>query len=213
VNKSDGFILNFWEKIFFFLQKISVFYWCRKLTKNKTYLFVDIWVLGHLLLAFVFTLLTYYFGQKFKIVVYVIVIYGILRVFEIIVYQLNVLFFDGYRKRKKGEAHKIKSATRMVILLLHNYFEVMLWYSALMITILLLSGNFSADKSWWDYIRANILSVATFNSEDIQNITGGFNSILSNFVFLENMTGLIMTIICLARFINLLPDVERDEDF
>jgi len=101
----------------------------------------------------------------------------------------------------------------MVLLILHNYFEVMMWYSALMMSILKLSGNFSEQKNWWDYIRANILSVAIFNSDDIQKITGEFNSALSNFVFLENMTGLIMTVVCLARFINLLPNVEFKDDY
>ncbi|BCS80918.1 hypothetical protein [Anaerocellum diazotrophicum] len=212
MKKGDSFILDFWEKIFLFFQKISLFYWIKKITKNKSYFLVDMWVLGHLVLAFVSTLITYYIGAKCRVIIWIVITYAILRVFEIIVYQFNVLFFDNYRNKKKGEPYKIKSATRMVILLLHNYFEVMMWYSALMISILLLNGNFTKQKSWWDYIRANVLNVATFNSDDIQNITGEFTSVLSNFVFLENMTGLIMTIICLARFINLLPNVEREDD-
>lgn len=207
----DGFIIDFWERIFRFLSKISLFYWIRKLSKNYTYTFVDKWVLGNLCFAFLSTLIIYIFVSKYNVINTVLMIYGILRVFEIIVYQLNVLFFDAYRAKKIGRKYKIKSPTRMVLLLLHNYFEVMIWYSVILMSIIQLSGNVLV-YSWWSYVRSNILNVATFNSGNIQEITGGFYSNLSDFVFVENITGIIMTIVCLARFINLMPSIDSIEE-
>lgn len=72
-------------------------------------MFVEKWVFVHLIGSFTATIIGY----------------GLLRVFEIIIYQINVLFFHPYKFHKAGNEYKIKSPTRIVILLLHNYVEVM----------------------------------------------------------------------------------------
>ena len=141
---------------------------------------------------------------------YIIVGYAILRVFEVIIYQLNVLFFDPYRAEKRGEVYKIKSPTRMVILLLHNYVEVMFWYAAIIIALVQISGN-QLGATWGEYVRSNILCIATFNSSMIEDIVGEMYPKLSNIVFLQIISGIIMTIISLARFIGIMPSVESIE--
>jgi hypothetical protein len=40
-NSKDTFIVNLYEKIFYILRKISIFYWLRRITKNTSYFFVD----------------------------------------------------------------------------------------------------------------------------------------------------------------------------
>ncbi|WAM33046.1 hypothetical protein [Caldicellulosiruptor morganii] len=176
------------------------------------YFLVDAWVLGNLLFSFLAVVATYYINSCFKIIFWIILTYGVLRVFEIIVYQVNVLFFDRIRAKKNNQKYSIKSVTRTVILLLHNFVEIMLWYSAMMICLLKIGGNFPDNSSIWDFIRANILNVAIFNADEIEQIAGGRNSTIVNLIFFENITGLFMTLLCLARFINLLPPVESEEE-
>ncbi len=66
-NSKDTFIVNLYEKIFYILEKISIFYWLRRIIKNISYFFVDAWVLGNLFLSFLAVILTYYiiFGLNF----------------------------------------------------------------------------------------------------------------------------------------------------
>lgn len=208
---SSGFIINFYLKIFEFLSKLSIFYIIRKLKKNISYTFVEAWVLGNLIAAIISTVVSYYLGSKAPWLMYIIITYGMLRVFEIIVYQLNVLFFDPYHAQKRKEVYKIKSPTRMVILLLHNYVEVMFWYAAIIIALISLNTA-SMTCTLGEYIRSSVLCVATFNSGAIEEITGQLYPRLSNIVFFQVVTGLIMTIVSLARFIGLMPDIEYIDD-
>jgi len=99
----------------------------------------------------------------------------------------------------------------MVILLLHNYVEVMFWYAAIIIALIQLSGNL-LDATWGEYVRSNILCIATFDSSGIQEIVGEFYSKLSGIVFLQIISGVIMTIISLARFIGLMPVIDSKND-
>lgn len=206
----DGFIIEFWANVFNVLSKISIFFIVRKFKKSMTYTFVEGWVLGNLVGALTSTLIGYYLGYNLKWLMYIIVGYAILRVFEVIIYQLNVLFFDPYRAEKRGEVYKIKSPTRMVILLLHNYVEVMFWYAAIIIALVQISGN-QLGATWGEYVRSNILCIATFNSSMIEDIVGEMYPKLSNIVFLQIISGIIMTIISLARFIGIMPAVESIE--
>ena len=207
---NDGFIIEFWANVFNVLSKISVFSIVRKFKKPMTHKFVEGWVLGNLIVAILSTLIGYYLGNSLKGLMYFIVFYSVLRVFEVIIYQLNVLFFDPYRAEKRGEVYKIKSPTRMVILLLHNYVEVMFWYASIIIALVQISGN-ELGATWGEYVRSNILCIATFDSSMIQEIVGELYPRLSSIVFLQIISGIIMTIISLARFMNLMPEVESIE--
>ena len=218
---NESFILEFWSRIFNILSKISVFSIVRKVfSKNiiNKYSFVEKWVLGNLIFGLISTLIVYYLPDKYLWVTYIIGIYGCLRVFEVIIYQINVMFFDPYRASKKGEVYKIKSPVRMVILLLHNYVEVMFWYTV-MIIVLTRAGGQVIIGSWGEYLRSNIICVATFDSSGIDKIITDCNGeqlgklpVFSGLIFLQIITGIIMTLISLARFMNLMPGIESIDD-
>lgn len=210
-NSSGGFMIDFWDRIFNFLSKISIFHIIRKFKKDTSYTFVDAWVLGNLIAAVLSTVLGYYIGSKANWLMYIIIGYGMLRVFEVVVYQLNVLFFHPYRAAKTGKPYKIKSPTRMVILLLHNYVEVMFWYAGIIIALISIN-NASMTFAWGEYIRSSVLCVATFDSGAIAEVVGELYPRLSNVIFLQVVTGLIMTIVSLARFIGLMPEIDSIED-
>lgn len=202
--KNDGFIIEFWSIIFGILSKISIFSIVRKMKKEMTYMFVEAWVLGNLVVSIISTLVAYHLGINSKKIMFFIIGYAVLRVFEVIVYQLNVLFFDPYRAEKRGEVYKIKSPTRIVILLLHNYVEIMFWYAAIIIALVQISGQ-GLQASWGEFVRSNILCIATFDGSMIQEIVGELYPKLSSVVFMQIISGIIMTIISLARFMNLMP--------
>ena len=175
--------------------------------KNITYQFVEKWVIFNLLLVIFGSFITY----KFKISTFSIIlsIYGLLRVFEIIIYQINVMLFDPYRANLKGKVYKIKSPTRIVVLLFHNYVEIIFWYSVFHLTTSLLL-NISFDYSWGHFIKSSVLCFTTF---DVQHHTGvSISKLISRLAFWEVITGIIMTLISLARFIGMLPEVEHIED-
>jgi len=58
--------------------------------KSRRYWFVDAWVLGNLILA-IESVFIVSFSNTPKIAVWIFTVYGILRVFEIFIYQFNVL--------------------------------------------------------------------------------------------------------------------------
>lgn len=208
MNNKDGFLVDLWERIFSFLSVISLFYWIRKFKKDVSYSFVDGWVLGNLILSILSSYYVFYSVLIIKAVFIILCAYAILRVFEIIVYQINVLLFDPYRARKNGKEYKIKSVTRMVIALLHNYVEIIFWYSTIIIVISRLYGEGTAG-SWGFYIISSVLCIATFDRGAVEQLKGLEVEFLTKLAFTEIVTGLIMTIISLARFIGILPEVKE----
>lgn len=206
----DSFIIDFWCCIFGFLKKISIFQLVRWISKKKGARFVESWVLGNLIAAILSTVLVYYLGTSKRIVLYFILIYGALRVFEIIIYQLNVLLFDQYRNMKKNIDYELKSVLRTVLLLIQNYIEVIFWYASIMLALLHIGGNI-LDVSWLEYIRSNILCVVVFDQSSVLDLVGDKYSGIANIIFLEIISGVIMTLLSLARFIGIMPEVKIRE--
>lgn len=206
--KNDSFIIEVWAKVFNLLSYISIFSLIKLVKKNITYNFVEKWVIFNTIFSFVSTIIAFFLNPKIEFVLWFIMIYGIIRTFEIIIYQMNVLLFDPYRASKNGEVYKIKSPTRIVILLLHNYFEIVCWFSVVLISSLNMNNHI--DNSWGYYLRINFLCISTFETDFISKAfsTGGK---LSLFAFYETMAGYIISVISLARFIGLLPSVGRIE--
>jgi hypothetical protein len=98
----DSYIVGFWAAIFRALSWLSLFALVRRIAPGptRTYAFVDSWALAHLLLAG-FSLAAACAGTvtTFESA---LLAYASLRVFELTVYQVNVLLFDEYRARRAG---------------------------------------------------------------------------------------------------------------
>ena len=94
---NDSFILNLWERIFFILSYVSIFSLIRLIVKKVSYSFVEFWVLSNTIFAFLSIIIVYYLNPNYKITIWIVMIYGALRIFEIINYQINVLLFDPYK--------------------------------------------------------------------------------------------------------------------
>lgn len=211
VSIDEGFIVELSDWLFGTLEKLSIFNVVRKLKNTTSYKFVDLWVVGNLVAAILSSILIYNLSIENKYLVCIILIYSILRVFEVIIYQINVLLFHPYRAKKKGEEYKLKSITRMVIALLHNYIEIMFWYSTMVISIIIFNGDNPYNLTWIEIIRSNILCIATLDGNSVKEAVNSSYNYLSSLVFLEIISGMIMTIISLARFIGALPGADGRE--
>jgi len=124
-----SFLIPMWESIFIFLEKLSIFYFIRlKVPKVKEkYWFVDAWVLGNLIFAVVSVYIVSY-AKTPQIIVYLIVAYGFLRVFEIFIYQMNVLLVHPF-KEIGSDRYTLFSYRRTTVALIHNFFEIIFWFA------------------------------------------------------------------------------------
>jgi hypothetical protein len=204
---SDGFIILLWEKVFRFLSYISIFCIIKKIKKGKiNSVFVEKWVLFNLVFSIISSVIIYH--TKIKPIAIILIIYGLLRAFEVIVYQINVLLFDPYRAHLIGKPYTIKSPTRMVILLIHNYLELIFWFAVIYISLNILS-DFPLTIAWSSFIKASVFCFVNNDMSFVQD--PGFANTISLFAYFEMVGGMVMTLISLARFIGLLPNVEFEE--
>ena len=173
--------------------------------------FVELWVLGHTMLALIAVGLAAY--VKNTVVLTALIIYGGLRVFEIVVYQLNVLLFDEYRARKAGGVYALHGYRRIVILLLHNYLEIIFWFAATYLVFAplfdfrLIGTNGEATMALGIY--SSFVVMTTFGDPNVSAATTYGVIIL----FAQSIVGLFMTLLSLARFISLIPIPDTRDEF
>ena len=218
------FIVEFWAKVFSFLGELSLFTLVRKVLPGAiSGTFVDAWVLGHMLLALLAVVLAVNLPPLHWLSI-TLAIYGFARVFEISVYQTNVLLFDEYRTArvslhrirqstttaveaqqtdKPAPAYAVISYRRLVLLLLHNYFEIIFWLGC---TYTVLAGEYlhkwqDGTGTFMGALYSSFITMTTFGEFDLMP-----QSRLAAGVLLFHATvGLFMTLLSLARFISLLP--------
>lgn len=235
ISREDGFIVQLFFLFFFILERISVFYWvcaiavkineCRKHKKDtcfaETHTFSELWVVGNIVWAvFGYHVITRYVHNVW--ILYAVAIYAGLRIFEMFVYQVNVLFFhrlntlylkevvkassDDQSKKEDDSSGKkeyaIKSATRTVLLLLLNIIEYVLQF-ALVLSILSKIGHVDPQIGMYESFSVfmNISQIEGLNTLSMLVV-----------VQIETILGLFMDILCLARFVSLLPEVARLDD-
>ncbi|QTC40389.1 hypothetical protein I7V34_14515 [Bacillus sp. V3] len=213
MKNNQSIIFTFWEKSFHFLRYISLFEWLRILAKKWTVLrcvtthtFVDMRVLFHFFLSFSSILIMKYSGYAPLHVS--LVIYGSLRILEIFVYQINVLLFDEYRAQIRGRNYILKSTRRMILLLLHNFIEIIFWFGS---TYILFTDNFSVnlkDFSIVEVIYLSFIRMTNFGSSPL-NYTSSTGLQL---LWFQSIIGLFMTLIVLARFLGTLPSPKTFDD-
>ncbi len=234
INKNDGFLVQTLYLIFYFLERMSVFYWIRqigkKISKAKkpdkpfvdTYIFPEIWVVLNLTYAIVIKCVldrldTDCVNNTFiRVSLYIIFIYSFLRVIEMFVYQINVLFFHRLNQymwieekkkitlgklklKKQADSYVLKSATRTIIMLILNIIEYILQFSVMFGVLSLLLNNSAFKVSIIDSFQLFMLSNGMEEFEGKTIIT------LVNF---EILIGIFMNILCIARFINEMPNVK-----
>lgn len=158
-----------------------------------SFYFVDVWVLFHLLLA-----IAVWVTLPLTVSIYlgwVLIAYGAVRVFELVVYNLDVMFGDPVT----AKPYKLRSLRRSLLLALCNYAEVLFWFAAFY-------RIFAPDFGTKDLVATatgsfylSILTMATYG--DIQPTTTCTRWIVSAHLAIS----LFLTLGVLARFISVLP--------
>lgn len=206
---SEKDIVYIYSKIFEILKWISLFEVLRfYLKKRRRYIvssrFVELWVVGHLALSFISVNLAYLCREN-RWILYPLIIYGFLRTIEIVIYQVNVLLFDQYRVERSGGEYRVKGYRRMVILLFHNFFEIIFWFS---VTYMYSLNFFKIENEIPNNVVQSVyisfVTMTTFGAPNF-NIKDSFSLYL---ISIQSFIGLIMTLLTFARFISLLPDVK-----
>lgn len=200
----SSFIVEFWSRVFTLLGKLSIFALISFMfpKAKSSYAFADAWVLGHLLLAFVSVIIVSHLPNG-SVISTIIVVYGLLRVFEIAVYQVNVLLFGEYRAIKQGQSYALYGYRRIVLLLLHNYVEIILWLGC---TYTVFATDYThkwegGASTMLGAIYSSFITMTTFGDFDLMP-----RSNLAAIILLFHATiGLFMTLLSLARFISLIP--------
>lgn len=217
IAKGRSWIVEFWCRVFHILGRISLFEMVRKVapTLRRNYAFVEIYVFTNTTLAFLALAIASWRSDMAPTLLLVMAaVYGAYRIFEITVYQINVLMFDDYKFRKlngpKAE-YSVRSYRRMVILLVHNYFEIVLWYGLVYIYLYRSEriGTLTPDPSFLEIFRESMLLMFSFNTYRYQ--PSGDLAVLA--FSTQAIVGLFMTLMVFARFLALLPAPKSMDDF
>lgn len=218
--KQDGIILYLAFYLFNIFRQISIFQlvrnvshwmWSRKKKKNGStsiprpftlgYLFPEVWVLANIAIAIIGC-----FAVALRMHEWVccfFCIYAILRTFELFVYQINVLLFDPIKSKRSN--YEVKSATRTVLLLICNMFEYVLWFS---VVYLYMNKEQTSFHENFQIVMKSVTTLANIDSPEEQ-----FKSVSIIYVaYIESVIGIFMNIVCLARFISLLPSVKINDE-
>lgn len=198
-------VVDIWAKIFELLSYISTFFLIRKLAPKLagSYLSVGGWVLFNVLLA-VSVLTLQRLGIVSSLILVVLIVYGALRVFELFIYQINVLMFDQYRAEKAGKTYELRSYRRLMILSIHNYIEIFFWFSSFYFYF---NEYFNKPELLTTMIGSfyySLVTMSTLGYGDIFPIKdGGYLLVIAH-----TGIGVFLTLMIIARFISLLPKPE-----
>lgn len=190
------FLVDLWTWTLQKLEMVSVFYLIRNLlfpdyTKGN-FRFVDAWLFGHTALAIIFVFIANvaWVPPTFK---YVLLVYGCLRMFEILIYQLNVILVHPY----KTENYSLNSYRRMTIALIHNFIEIIFWFAGTFVTL-----QFITDSTVPLAVYTSFTHMVTYSME----LDDSKWTILAIFILqFQAAIGVFMTVLSLARFVSLFP--------
>jgi hypothetical protein len=192
----DSFITKWFTEIFGALRWVSAFQILRSVLPERfiSYALVDAWVLCHAAVAGVAWLSTTPDSACF--LTRCAIVYGAVRVFELVIYNVNVLFVDP----AMSADHALRSFRRSLILGLINYGEVLLWFAAFYHFFAARFGDRASlvgtiDGSFY----YSILTMATYGDITPQDTFSRW------LVAIHLCVALFLTLVVLARFVSLLP--------
>jgi hypothetical protein len=205
-----SFIVPAWAATFRLLSFISLLWLLRRAVpwlsdQKRSYAVVEAWVVVHTALALGAALLAS--AGAGQTVLAILLVYGGLRVFEVVVTQANILLFDEWRARREGRPYSLRAYRRILILLLHNYAEVVFWFVAALLTFSAWSWLVLDDQSLSATLRATLLSMVAFSTECVQPLSRWAAVLLTA----QSLVGVFMTLLTLGRFLSLMPTPATQE--
>lgn len=193
-------LVEYLSRVFLVLRKTTLFSIIRKLLKKeRDYGFVDTWVLVNTIASAIFSLITLqgclgYLGV-------LICVYGCYRVLEILIYQINVVFFDWYRRRGSLLPYRVKNLIRSNILVMFNFTEIMFWFT---ITYKLLGIRPSSYNAGYLTYLLMSLSVMTGYGIVLPDVV---NPLAMVVVLIHGLIGIFLMLVVIARFVSMIPPI------
>lgn len=207
--QTRSFLVPMWELALTWLEKVSFFYllrWKFPVTTRK-YWFVDTWVFGHLIISIASVYLVSY-GSTPQLLAKIIAVYGFMRVFEIFIYQLNVLLVHPFRKESVS-TYTLLSYRRMTVALIHNFFEIIFWFATTYVAFQFTFEHSLEKLNPIIIIYYSFLAMVSYTSNLDKS---GWTLFATSILHVQAIIGLFMTVLSFARFITLLPKAETMDE-
>jgi hypothetical protein len=170
---------------------------------------VDLWVLGHLVLAAATYALSFYLSFTYAINVTLgtlVILYSAWRIIELVTFLLNQLVSA---RGGPGGVPRVASYERSFVLAIANYFEVTLWFAA-WYSIFVRWGSLFVEPSLPRPLSIFRESLAMM----LVNTSNSFLPTPSRFVWsamcFQSVVGLFLTLVVVARTVASLPRPELD---
>lgn len=205
----SGFIVNAWRQIFESLSSKSVFTIVKRFVRGGkgSACFSEMWTLGNFFFSIAYLLLFSHPSTQRCVVTILLCIYPILRISEIVVYHINIFLSLG----------ELQGFRRSLVLLFHNYIEVLFWFACF---YRLLPKYFEyssalptesassalATESVGGSLYFSLVTMSTLGYGDIKPVEIG-----RVIVSIQTLIGLFMGICLLARFISMLPQIRTKD--
>jgi len=126
------------------------------------------------------------------------IVYGGFRVFEIIIYQINLILFYRYR----GVLENLANYTRSIVHIIQNYAETIFWFALFYRN---LEWAFDTKGISLNHVFTSLkLSFSTMTNFTPTEISP-LGALANIFTFSQSVIGLTMTLLVLTWFISLLP--------
>lgn len=215
---SKSFIVAGWARVFQLLGCLSFFWVIRRLLPRVTrsYVFVEIWVLLWGAIAVGSLLILGLWKSRPDFLIVILGIIGGLRAAEIVIYQINVVLLDEWRSKRAPNRppYAVRSYRRLVILTLHNYIEILIWFATF---YLVEATRFHAAPdglslhSLSGAVYHSMLTMTTLGYGDIYPRTGEW--LAASLATAQALIGVLLAVVVFARFIALMPrPLSMDED-
>lgn len=131
----------------------------------------------------------------------IISLYGAMRVLDILVYQVWLILFAPYNPSSLSD-FALRGYRRIVILVLHNYLEIVLWFATIYTTYRDLFG--ASGRALSSAVGAFYYSMVTMSTVGYGEITPATDS-ARIIVAIHLIVGVFMSVVILARFVSYLP--------
>jgi hypothetical protein len=179
----------------------SLLCWILRLRRSDG--FAEAWAVFNMVLAAGMAVLACTEACR-KVVGALILGYAGVRVFELMVYLVNVLLLDPFRKRRAGTRYCLVDDCRFLLLLLHNYAEVVFWFAATLLLLAQWSLLSLGDPSFWGVLRTAFVGMVSLSLEGVRPLQECARVILAA----QPWVGAFLTLLTLARLVSLIPAPE-----